>query len=191
MELSTALSLLAALYSDRSDFGRAQLARVLAVLAEKPPIPGIVERLVATPRWEGGFDHVNVNITGANFPVTTEPRLEGAQLDEIIGSDKHILAVLRSMGRRASNGAETLLYGTKNPGEQTKYRIWGLGQLWVDPRNGRMFAVVLGLDDVKERFAYLGDIADGLSASSRVLSFPMSVEELAQRDAEDAARHSD
>lgn len=173
MDLSLALSLVTALYADNSEFALAQRAKLAALLSEKPAIPGIIERLVATPKAAGGYDWMNPNITDVNFPVTAEPNLEGARLDKIVGSREHVLAELNRIGRRAANAAETLLYGQKNPLEQTKYWIWGLGQVWVGPGGRIGFAVVLGVGDACERGASLGGVSSGVDARERVLSFPL------------------
>ncbi len=173
MEISVALSLVTALYTDDSEFGAAQRVKLAALLAEKPSVPGIVERLVATPKSDGGFDWANSNITDANFPATAEPSLEGARLDKIVGSKDYVLAELKRLGRRAATAAEGLLYGIKNPGEQRKYWIWCLAQVWLGPDGRYEYAVVLGVSDVGERSASLDVVASGVDAVERVLSFPL------------------
>ena len=173
MEISVALSLVTALYTDDSEFGAAQRVKLAALLAEKPSVPGIVERLVATPKSDGGFDWANSNITDANFPATAEPSLEGARLDKIVGSKDYVLAELKRLGRRAATAAEGLLYGIKNPGEQRKYWIWCLAQVWLDPDSRGGYAVVLGVRDDGKRILFDGRTGEPVSAVERVLSFPL------------------
>lgn len=167
MDLSIALSLVTALFADNSEFALAQRAKLAALLSEKPAIPGIVERLVAAYDWE------NPNIVSANFPATAEPSLEDARLDKIVGSREHVLAELNRIGRRAANAAELLLWGQKNPQEQTKYWIWALAQVWVRPGDRIECAVVLGVYGDGKRSADLRDVAVVVRVVGRVLSFPL------------------
>ena len=170
MSLIPALS---ALESDPNPLAQDQLRRIQAILAEKPVIPGIIERLVATMNTDGGYDWVNPNVTDANFPTVTEPSLEGARLDKIVGSRQYVLAELKRLGRRAANAAELLLYGVKNPEEQRKYWIWALAQVWVDPDSRYEYAVVLDVGDDGKRNADLLGVAVDVNAVERVLSFPL------------------
>ena len=173
MNLSTALSLVTVLFANNSKFALAQRAKLAALLAEKPVISGIVERLVATPKADGGYDWVSSSINGTNFPTTAEPSIEGARLDKIVGSREHVLAELNRIGRRAASAAELLLWGQKNPQEQTKYWIWALAQVWVSPDDRIGCAVALDVRDGGERYAHLDVVAFGVSVLGRVLSFPL------------------
>ncbi len=153
----------------------AKIEQIKTVLAEKLSIPGIVERLVATPKAEGGYDWINPCITDGNFPTVADPSLEGAQL-EAYGTDvssEFVLADLKAKGRRAGSGAETLHYGLKNPKEYPKHWIVGLGQAASIPRLGAC-VVVLYEDDDGERRASICHVAgDWGHASSVFLSFPL------------------
>lgn len=168
MDLSTATSLVVDLFSDTSLYGINKREKLLALLAEKPPIGGVIVRLLTL---DPKFDYVNPNIIDANFPTTVEPSLEGARLDKMVGSRESILAQLKQDNRRAANAAELLLYGVKNPEEQRKYWIWALAQVWVGPDDRHGYAVVLGVSG-GERVARLNDVA-GVSAYDRILSFPL------------------
>jgi hypothetical protein len=158
--------------SEISDSEKIAQIRLSIGEAEAVSTPGIIQRLVATPKEQGGFDWVNPNITDDNFPTTKEPSLDGAQLDEIVGSWDYVLAELKRRGRRAPTMAEGLLYGITNPDEQRKYWIWCLGQVWADPDDRREYALVLGAFD-GGRNAGLGGSTVGAGAGDRVLSFPL------------------
>ncbi len=165
------LSLLSALESDATNlFAQDQLRRIDAILVEKAPIGGVIAQILSlTPK----YDYVNPNITDSNFPVTTEPNLDGARLDKITGSRTQILAALKRDGRRAATAAELLLYGIKNPEEQRKYWIWALAQVWLAPGSRYECAVVLLVRGGGKRRADLSDVADDVDAVERVLSFPL------------------
>ncbi len=168
MDATTVLSLVSALLADTSIFGAAKRAKLEALLAEKPPIGGMIVQLLAlTPK----FDWVNPEITDEHFP-TVEPNLDGAQLEHYgkSMSSTAVLADFKSRGRRAATAAETLLYGIMNPEEQRKYWIVGLGQVWLYPGIGD-YVVVLDEHD-RERYASLYAFARDWYASYRFLSFP-------------------
>lgn len=187
MDLSTAISRVTDLFSDDSAFGIAQRAKLEALFAEKPPIEGIIERLAVALRAKGGFAFVNPNLTSANCPTVAEPSLEGARLEKCVGPRTFVLAELRRDSRRSATFAEGLLYGLTNPEELTTEWIWCLDQVVV--LVGREYALVLGVN-VGQCFADFCHVADGGSASRRVLSFPMTEAELAARDAEDADKRN-
>jgi hypothetical protein len=141
---------------------------------EAPPILGIIGRLVAAPESDGGFAWANPGIADANCLTAAEPSLEGASLDEIVGSKERVLAELGRRGRRAANVAEGLLYGIKNPEEQRKYWIWCLGQTLVLQNNGALREYALVLDVLREqRCADLSLVLHGVREGDRVLSFPL------------------
>lgn len=187
MELSTVLDLVTALSADTSDFGRAQYARLLALLAQKAPIVGIIERLVVALQTETEFAYVNSHLTNANCPTVAEPSLEGARLEEkLVGSCTSVLAKLKRLGRRSATVAEGLLYALMHPEDlDADAWIWCLDQIVV--LDGIEYVLVLGVDD-DGRSARLYSVAAGVQAVQRVLSFPMTPAELAARDAEDAAK---
>lgn len=170
MDSSTILSLVADLLADTRPFGLAQRAKLEALLAEKPPINGIIERLVAALKSEAGFTYVNSNITSANCPTTAEPSLEGARLEKIAGSRSVVLAELKRIGRRSATIAEGLLYGLTHPEELTKYWIWCPDQ--VMSLVGNEYMLALGVGD-GERHADIGRVDGGVDADDRVLSFPL------------------
>lgn len=169
------LSSIATIVNNSELSSDAKIDHIKAVLAEASalPIPGIIQRLVATPKADGGYDWVNSSITDVNFPATAEPSLDGARLDKIVGSREHVLAELKKIGRRAATAAELLLYGQKNPEEQRKYWIWALAQVWVGPGDRIDCAVVLDVCVVGRRGANLFGVSSGVLASERVLSFPL------------------
>lgn len=170
MDITTALSLVSSLYADTTMFGATQRAKLEALLAEKPPIGGLIAQLFAlTPK----FDQANSQITDEHLPTTAEPNLDSAQLEHYgknMSSDA-VLADLKSCGRRAATAAETLLYGVRNPEEQCRYWIVGLGQVWSYPDYGDC-VVVLDKYDHK-RCACFFSFAENWSANVRFLSFPL------------------
>lgn len=149
---------------------------------------GIIDRLVATPEADGGYGWVTHCISDANFPTSTEPSLEGVSLEEVTGPYREVLGELRRRGRRNGGVAETLLYGIKNPEVQRRFWVWGLGQLCKD--GGHASAVVLHQHG-GERDASIGPVDRDFDGDDRLVTFPMSVEELAQRNAEDSADRTD
>ena len=147
---------------------------------------GIVERLADSLRTEAGFYYVNPNLTSERCPALVEPSLEGARFDEKIGSSRAAAcAELRRIGRRPATVAEGLLYGLTHPDEVlVRSWIWCFGDIvTVD---GNELTLLLLVEDGK-LFAVLYHVSDEIDEDDRVLSFPMTEAELAQRDAEDTA----
>ena len=173
MDSSAILSLVTALLADTSPFGIAQRARLEALLAEKPPIGGIIERLVAVLKTKAGFAYVNSDITSERCPTVVEPSLEGARLEEkLVGSRTHVLVELNRIGRRSATVAEGLLYGLTHPEELANGWIWCLDRVVVIA--GREYMLVLYVD-AGERRAYLCRVVSDVYVVDRVLSFPQRV----------------
>lgn len=172
MDIATVLSLVSDLYVVTGPFGAAQRAKLEALLVEKLPINNLIPRLlVLTPK----FVAVDSRIIDEHFPTMTEPSLDGAEI-EYNGKwtcSNDVLVGFKSRNRRAANAAETLLYGIKNPEEQQKHRIVGIGQIWLCPGYGN--SVVELYMGVGGRCAGLRLIADphGWHAGHGFLSFPL------------------
>jgi len=151
-----------------------KIDQIKAVLAEATATSSIIARFVAVPKSQGGYDWVHPSITDANFRATAEPSLEGARLETYKKrvSSEFVLADFRAKGRRAGNGAETLHYGQKNPEEQRKNWILGLGQAASIPGIGVCVVAIGGIVD-GERDAHLFQVADDWVASCVFLSFPL------------------
>lgn len=134
---------------------------------------GVIQRLVVISKATGGYSRVNRNITDSNFKTPIEPSLNGVRLDKIVGSYEYVLAELKRSERRAANTAEGLLYGMKNHKELSRYWIWCLGQVWVDPYDCHDYALMVSGTSVSGWHADLRRVVRGVLKGDRVLSFPM------------------
>lgn len=175
MQLSTVLSLVTNLFADDSPFGASQRAKLMALLAEKPDIPGVIARLISALKLECW---VSSNITDENFPTLAQPSLDGVQLNEIIGSRRAVLAELARLGRRPAFAAEGLLYGSEHLGvpRDGLVRVWCLGQSLACPDELERFVLVaLDVDGCSIRLESTDDVRE----SEYVLSFPMTTQKLA------------
>ncbi len=89
-------------------------------------VEGILERLIA----KGQFDWVSYYITSERFPVTVEPNpdeeLVVVHLDEEL-TPKQVIVKLDEKGLVPAEIEYLLVYKAKNPDEQRKYPIIGLG----------------------------------------------------------------
>lgn len=187
MELSAVLDRVTALSNDPTDFGRAKYARLLALLAEKELIVGIVERLVVSLKTEAGFTYTNPNLTSERCPTVAEPSLNGSRFEWVLEWHRTAaLAKLKGDDRRSATVAEGLLYGLTYPGELSESSwIWCLDQVVVVDGNECLLVLCI---DGGELSARLDLVSRGVRAGDRVLSFPMTEAELAKRDAERTER---
>lgn len=164
-----------------------QIKEMLLQVTDDAGHLGIIERLVAALRV-AGFQYVSEKLTTANCPTATFPSLEGAQLDSIVGSRKHVLAELRRIGRRPATMAEGLFFALVHSEElspASQIRCFDQIALLNEVRRTlvlRVYGDMLWVD--------LDYISSGVPVGDRVLSFPMTEAELAARDAEDAQRSS-
>lgn len=161
--------------------------QINAVLLEAAAVPtaGVIERLALASRVVAWFAYVDLRITSANCPTVAKPSIEGALLDDrIFGLRVHVLAELRRLGRCSATVAEGLLYALKHPTElKADSCILCLGQVVVIGEDECMLA--LGVDE-DGFWACLESVSDDVEKGERLLYFPMTVEELDARDAEDA-----
>lgn len=155
-------------------------------MATQQPIPGIIARLVSTPKSQGGFDWVDPDITDEHFPAFEQPSLEGARLVQLVPTPVPGQEVRTLSGQNAVNlilrgklspatMAEGLLYGITHPDEQRTSWITCYGQTWLgDSKNvGRKTPLVLMLETYRgERRATLCLAGYGVGSNVRVLVFP-------------------
>lgn len=174
MDFTQANLLLASLYADQTDFARAKRARLEALLLEEPQAIGIIARLLVKRSSDplNGFDYINPNITDANFPTSSEPSIEGAELENYGKwvSSKFVSDDLAMRKRCAATPAESLAYVRAHP-ELRNYWIVALGQVWVGP-SGLEYVVVLD-EYVGKRNARLEYVAVGWLAYCSFLSLPL------------------
>ncbi len=187
---------------DETPSGVAERTKLARILKSVPaPDGGIISYLLRVPTKRGGFWHVSfeMGLTDANFPTEMTPSLEGARCDEITVSLDVSLAELRSEGRRPGMGAETLLCGLMFcDDERRPCTIWGLGQLhevsgsigWLRSIElpSRSCGIMISVE-YNEIHVTVMDISR-CRKGHFVLSFPMTLDEIAQRDAEDVAAAS-
>lgn len=168
-----------------------KIKRIEAIMAEAIAVAnsGVIECLVSDLRVYGLFFFVNSDLTSYNCPTVAKPSLDGARLDEMPGTHRQVLAELKRLGRRPAAVAEGLLYGLTHL-EELSARSWirCYGQVVVSADHPCVLA--LGMFDDGGRFARLCRIENDVIVHGRVLSFPMTAEELARRDAEDAATNA-
>lgn len=161
-------------------------ARCAAHLARMPVIPGVIRSLT------NGYNVVNPRVTDIRFPTITQPSLQGAQLEDY-GAElcsEVALLDLRSRGRRGGRAAETVLYGVMNPEQQRRYWLIGIGQVTLDSNPDERDDMIVLTGGDRSRTVQIASIWRSWKDTPpcRILSFPMTPEELAARDAEDAHR---
>lgn len=145
------------------------------VLDGKVAVPGIITTLVAELACDGRVDGGYLN--DQDLPTTDFPMVDNAQLEHYgkhMKSDE-VLADLKKRKRRGATAAETLLYGVKDPEEQRKYWIAGLGQSRSGggPLGGwRSYYVVL-FGDTWHRSVSMVNDENGWPEDCRFLSFPL------------------
>ena len=118
-------------YQDLTKFLRGEMvSKTISFLTATSKQVVNYDRSIADSLKAGKYDRPNIDITDANFPSTEtgERKVEFGvfHFNKDTESDANI-AQMEEEGFRPATMKETLAYGEKNPEEQRKYSIIGLG----------------------------------------------------------------
>ncbi len=143
-------------YQDITKFLRGEMvSKTISFLTATSKQVVNYDRSIADSFNAGKYDRRNIEITDANFPSTEtgERKVEFGMFhfNKDTRSDANI-AQMKAEGFRPATMKETLAYGEKNPEEQRKYTIIGLGSV-ANLRGPRRVASLSGTGS--RRDAYL------------------------------------